>query len=238
MRLIISIIFFVIIADNLFAQDYAEFTTDTTRFERWYVKDDGKLPERITEQVWFINGQEMRYGSGKIKVKVNPNKLDTILYKGYRRNKFDTIICNISETKKYKFYFNECCGAFNIHDESTNIFIQGKILYQLKNLDDKIYLGTLGEAGILVKYKNNDTLNVNCRSAMSPNVYKISFKQIELCKDSLNCNEGICLQEKEKLNWEFGFQTISKKIDFLFMPLKSDPLLIIYDPKTDTIKIE
>lgn len=238
MRLLISIIFTLIIANNLVAQDYAEFTTDTTRFRRWYAKEDGKLPKNITQQVWYINGQEMRYGSGKIKIKVNPNKLDTILYKGYRRNKFDTIICNVSEAKKYKFYFNECCSAFNIQDELTKKFIQGKILYKLKNLDHKTYLGTLGETGILVTYKNKDTLNVNCRSAMSPNVYDISFKQIEPCTDSLNCNEGICLQEKEELNWEYGFHTVSEKFNFLFMPLKSTPLLIIYDPKTDTIKIE
>ncbi len=240
MKQIITILFLSILTNTLVAQDYAEFRTDTTRFKRWYAKDDGKLPERITEQVWFINGQEMRYGSGVIKVKVNPNKLDTILYKGYRRKGFDTIICNISEANNYKLYYNECCGAFNIQDESTKKFIQGKIIYKLKNTDDRTYLGTLGEAGILVKNKNIDTLNVNCRSAMSPNIYNISFRQIELCKDSLNCNEGICLQEKGKdePNWDFGYKTVSLKLDFLFMPLKSEPLIIIYDPKTDTIKIE
>lgn len=240
MKLIITILFLGVLTTTLVAQDYAEFRTDTTRFKRWYAKDDGKLPERITEQVWFINGQEMSYGSGAIKVKVNPNKLDTVLYKGYRRKELDTIICNISEAKNYKFYYNECCDAFNIQDESTKKFIQGKIIYQLKNTDDKTYLGTLGEAGVLVKNKNVDTLNVNCRSAMSPNVYNISFRQIELCKDSLNCNEGICLQEKGKdePNWDFGYKTVSIKLDFLFMPLKSEPLIIIYDTKTDTIKIE
>jgi len=239
-KLIITILFLGILTNTLVAQDYAEFRADTTSFKRWYAKDDRKLPEIITEQVWFINGQEMRYGSVPIMVKVNPNKLDTILYKGYRRKELDTIICNISEAKNYKFYYNECCGAFNIQDESTKKFIQGKIIYQLKNTDDKTYLGTLGEAGILVKYKKIDTLNVNCRSAMSPNVYNISFRQIEFCKDTLNCNEGICLQEKGKdnPNWNFGYKTVSIKLDILFIPLKSEPLIIIYDPKADTIEIE
>jgi len=240
MKLIITILFLGILTNTIVAQDYAEFRTDTTRFKRWYGKDDGKLPERITEQVWFINGQEMGYGSGAIKVKVNPNKLDTILYKGYRRKELDTIICNISEAKNYKFYYNECCGAFNIQDESTKKFIQGRIIYQLKNSDNKTYLGTLGEAGIMVNSKNTDTLNVSCRSAMSPNVYNISFRQIELCKDSLNCKEGTCLQEKGKdePNWDFGYKTVSKKLDILFIPLKSEPTFIVYDPKTDRIKIK
>ena len=215
----------------LFAQDYAEFRTDTTRFKRWYKVDDGKLPERITEQVWFINGQELRYGSGVIKVRANLNKLDTILYKGYRKKEFDTIICNISEPKKYKFYYNECCGAFNIKDESTNRFIQAQIIYKLKNPDYKTYLGTLGEAGIIVN--NTDTLNVSCRSVMSPNVYNITFSQIQLCEDRLNCTERTCLQEKgkEEPNWDFGYKIISKKMDILFMPLTQEPIYIIYDPK-------
>lgn len=236
MKLIISILLLGTLINSLVAQEYAEFRSDTTRLERWYAKEDGKLPEYISEQVWFINGQEMRYGSGVLKIKPNPNKLDTMLYKGYRRDKFDTIICNISEAKKYEFYYNECCGAFNIKDESTKGFIQGKIVYKLKTSSDKTYLGTLGETGILVS-KNNDTLRVNCRSAMSPNVYNISFRQIEPSKDGLNSKEGICLQEKEGLNREYGYQTISKKMDFLFMPLKSEPLIIMYDPKTDSIEI-
>ena len=118
--------------------------------------------------------------------------------------------------------------------------IQGKIVYEIKNPDNKTYLGTLGETGRIVTYQDTDTLNVECRSAMSPNVYKITFSQIETCKDSLNCNEGMCLQEKGKdePNWDYGFKTVSTIIDFIFMPLKSDPLIIVYDPKTDAIKIK
>ena len=94
MKLIITILLLSVLTNTLVAQDYAEFRTDTTRFKRWYAKDDGKLQERITEQVWFINGQKMQYGSGAIRVKVNPNKLDTILYKGYRRKELDTGECD------------------------------------------------------------------------------------------------------------------------------------------------
>lgn len=236
MKQILIILLLGFLTTKLIAQDYAELRTDTTRFRRY----GGNLPERITEQVWFINGQEIRYGSETIKIKPDPNKLDTILYKAYLRKDFDTIICNISEAKKYKFYYNECCGAFSIQDELTKRFIQGKVIYQLKSLDNKTYLGTLGEAGIIVSRKNSDTLSVNCRSAMSPNIYNISFRQIEVCKDSLHCNEGTCLQGKvnDEPNWNFGYKTVSKKLDILYMPLKSEPIEIIYDPKTDKITIE
>lgn len=240
MRLLICILTFLIAVNNLFAQDYAEFSTDTTRFKTWYAKDDGKLPDRITQQVWYINGQKMSYGSGTIKVEVTPSKLDTILYQGYRRNSLDTIICNISKPNKYKFFYNTCCGRFNIQNESSKKFIQGNVLFNLKNPDKNTYLGTLGETGKIVKYQDKDTLKVDCRSAMSPNVYRITFKQIDICKDSLDCEESTCLQEngKDEPNWDFGYNTLSEKLDFIFMPLKSEPVEIMYDPKANKIEIK
>ncbi|MFT5778724.1 MAG: hypothetical protein ACI837_001680 [Crocinitomicaceae bacterium] len=86
-------------------------------------------------------------------------------------------------------------------------FIQGEISYRLKKSNESnSYLGTLGEAGMLVSSENTDTLKVDCRSAMSPNVYTISFSQIERCLvDDTNCEEGICLQEKEKQGIKLWF---------------------------------
>ncbi|MCG8575232.1 MAG: hypothetical protein MI810_10140 [Flavobacteriales bacterium] len=235
------ILLLLLMSQQALAQQFAEFKTDTNRFIHYYDYGDGqgRLPPEITEQYWLINGQKMTYGSGTIKVKVDANKLDTILYMGYRRSAFDTIICNISEAKSYTFYHNDCCGAFDVQDDATGKFIRGQVIYQLKSASkSNTYLGTLGEAGILVS-KQTDTLKVHCRSAMSPNTYPISFRQIEICRDSL-CKEGICLQEEGKgePNWDFGYKTISTKMSFLFMPLKSKPLIIIYDPKTDSIEIK
>lgn len=234
----LTILFFLLVfSSNLSAQGFAEFNTDTTRFEMRRTKE-GKLEKIIPKQVWYINGQKMWFGSGRVKVKVNPNKMDTILYQGYRHHKMDTILCNISEPKKYTFYYNACCGAFNIKDESNKSFTKGKVLFQLKNKDNKSYLGTLGEAGILVTQFSTDTLYEHCRSAMSPNVYPISFQEIAPCRDSIHCQEGTCLQVKnDEVNWEYGYRTISKKAGFLYMPLNQDPLLISYDPKTNKIVI-
>ncbi len=240
MKVTFIIIFFAFFSNGLTAQEYAEFSTDTTRFRRFYKNKKTNLPEYISNQEWYINGQKMNYGSGKIKVKVNPNTLDTILYKGYRRKKFDTIICNIAEAKKYKFYYNECCGAFNIKDESTNSFIIGKINYRLKSkTPSKTYLDTLGESGIIVSTKKDNTLYTKCRSAMSPNIYNISFREIEYCSNDQNCTEGICLQKENQKEpqMNFSFHTIDVKMKFLFMPLTSDPVDITFDPKTNQVVI-
>ena len=89
--------------------------------------------------------------------------------------------------------------------------------YKLKSLDNKTYLGILGETGVLVEYNKNGTLVVNCRSAMNPNIYNIAFNEIEPCVDRLACDEGTCLQEKGKLNWEYGYRIIYEKISFLLV---------------------
>lgn len=240
MKKIITITFYCF-STLLLSQDFAEFSTDTTMFRHYYREGKHELPEYISEQEWFINGQRMTYGSKKIKVRVNSDQLDTVLYKGYRREEFDTIICNISEPRKYIFFYNECCGAFNIQDEESGKFIQGKVTYKLLTNDtSQLYLGTLGEAGILVNGTSNDTLKEDCRSAMSPNVYNISFRSIEQCSDSIECSEGTCLQIKGKDEpvYNYGYTTISKKVDFLFLPLISKPLTVVYDPKTDSIRIK
>ncbi len=236
MRLLVGILVLTI-PFSILSQEYAEFSTDTTRFRTYYTKDGKQLPDHISQQVWYINGQKMHYGSGSVQVKVNPNKLDTILFQGYRRNSFDTIICNVSEPNKYRFFYNPCCGRFNIQNESSKKFIPGNVLFNLKHKSTNTYLGTLGETGRLIGHQNKDTLHVDCRSAMSPNVYKITFKQIDICENDSDCEEGTCLQNEGETNWDFGFNTVSKKLDIIFMPLKSEPIEIVYDQKKDKIEI-
>jgi len=191
------------------------------------------------EAEWRINGQTLHYGSKPIKIKTD-NILDTILFKQYSNSNIDTIICNITKAGNFKFYYNECCGGFNIADE-TGKFIVGSIVFSIQGQDNKNkYLGTLGETGILVSSKSKDILKTGCRSAMSPNVYQITFSQIEICKDTINCKEGTCLFEtgKKELNYEFGYKTVSKKIDCLFLPLSNQPIKVTYLPRKDRIRID
>lgn len=101
-------------------------------------------------------------------------------------------------------------------------------------------MGTLGETGLLVKSTSKDTLSIGCRSAMSPNIYEITFREIEICKDTADCDESICLFEKgkEELNYNFVYKTVSKKMDCLFLPLSNRPIKITYDPRIDKIRFE
>ena len=218
-----------LLSNAVLAQEYAEFMTSINRQQRHFGKDKDKFPKSMTESVWFINGQKMFFGCKPVKVRVNPNKLDTIIYNGYRQRKSDTILCNISEAKQYIFHYNECCGGFNIQDGATKQYFKGRVIFQVKQENNQTYLGTLGEAGVLLQRRKSDTLKVGCRSAMSPNVYPISLSTIELCKEGLDCNEEFCLQTNDNLQYDFRFKIQSKKLDVLFMPLKFEPLVIVYD---------
>lgn len=235
MKKSILILFVSLFQSYLNAQEYAEFRTDTT-----FLKKSGKnMTERILNQVFFFNGQEMRYGSGTIKVEVTPNKLDTILFKKSEDAPFDTIICNVSEPKKYVLHYNHCCGAFNIHEEGKGM-IKGKIIYKLTNSSDHIYLGTIAETGMIIKSKNKDAFYSECSSAMSPNVCKIAIMEIGACHDSSICIYNTCLKEPgtEEPDWNFEFSVLSKKMEMFYMPLNSEPLIITFNPETDEIKIK
>ncbi len=231
-----NIIFILTITPTVLFGQTTTFSADTTRFFGETRKD---IYDKIMEAEWRINGQTLHYGSMPITIKTD-NILDTILYRQRNNSKVDTIVCNINKAGHFKFYYNECCGGFNIADE-TGKFIIGSVIFSIKEQDNKkTYLGTLGETGILVNSTTKDTLKTGCRSAMSPNVYQLTFSQIEICKDTINCKEGTCLFEKGKdeLNYEFGYKTISRKIDCLFLPLSNQPIKVTYDPRTDRLYLQ
>ncbi len=229
-------ILITILSSSLSFGQTATFSADTTRFCKETRKD---IYDKIMEAEWRINGKTLYYGSKPITI-MTDNILDTILYRQRSNSNVDTIVCNITKAGNFKFYYNECCGGFNIADEAGK-FIIGSIIFSIQGQDNKKkYLGTLGETGILVNSTAKDTLKTGCRSAMSPNVYQLTFSQIEICKDMIDCIEGTCLYEKgnEELNYEFGYKTVSKKIDCLFMPLSNQPIKVTYDLRTDRIRIE
>jgi hypothetical protein len=215
----------------------AMFYADTT--DLW--QDAGQRRdrlERIMEMEWRIKGQVLHFGSKPIVVKPDANEIDTLFYRQSNSAKWDTIVCNIKEPLTYKFVYNVCCDGFNVAGPDGK-FIIGKVNFRLTGKqNNKTFLGTLGEAGILTNVNTTETLLPGCRSAMSPNIYLVSFKEIRICNDSLICKEDICLFEKGKkeLNYEFKFKTISSKVNFLFMPLSS-PIQITYDTKSGKVTI-
>ena len=110
----------------------ATFSSDTTRFFNETRKD---IYNKIMEAEWRINGQTLHYGSKPITIKTD-NMLDTILFKQYSNSNIDTIICNITKAGNFKFYYNECCGGFNIANESEK-FIIGSIIFRIQGKDNK-----------------------------------------------------------------------------------------------------
>ena len=231
-----KIVFILIIVPSILYGQTATFSADTTRF---YKETNSEIYAEIMEAEWIINGQTLRYGSKPITVKTD-NILDTILYRKRTHSQWDTIICNINQSGNFQFIYNECCGGFNIADESGK-FIEGSVIFKIKGKENnKLYLGTLDDDGLLVNTTTKDTLKFACRSLLHPNIYQITFKEIEICKDTIGCPEEVCLYEKGKddLDYGFGYKTISLKLDFLFLPLSNQPITIIYDPKTDKIRIE
>jgi hypothetical protein len=216
----------------------ATFYADSTSL--W--QDVGRkkqLLDRVMEMEWKINGHVLRFGSKPLGVNADPNTIDTLFYRQNSKAKWDTIICNIKEAVTYKFTYNTCCDGFNVSG-SNGKFIKAKVHFRLiGKAKHKTFLGTLGEAGILVDVSTTDTLLPGCRSAMSPNIYSLSFKEVQVCTDSSRCKEDICLFEKDKeeMNYEFKFRTISSKLHILFMPLSGDPIQITYNADSDKITI-
>lgn len=233
-----DIIFILTIFPSIIFGQAATFSADTTRFyeEKRSSKD---ICDKIMEAEWRINGQTLYYGSQPVTIKTD-NVLDTIMFRQRKNSQWDTIICNINRTGNFRFYYNMCCGAFDIADETGN-FIVGSVIFRLHGKDnEKIYLGTLGETGLLVKPTSRDTLQAGCRSVMSPNMYQLTFSEIEICKDTLNCNQVTCLYVKgqQELNYEFRYRIITLKLNCLFLPLSNEPIRVTYDLHTDKVRVE
>jgi hypothetical protein len=233
-----NIIFILTIFPVVLLGQTATFSADTSQF----FKEKNRNPEiynKIMEAEWKINGEILHYGSKPISVKTD-NIIDTIYYRQFKNSKWDTLICNINKPKHYIFHFNPCCGGFNISDD-TNKYVIGSVNFNIKNTDNKRqFLGTLGEAGIIVSSKFISTLEPACRSAMSPNVYQLTLKEFEICKETADYNEVTCLYMKgnEELNYEFSYITTSLKLDCLYLPLSNEPIRVTYDLKIGKVKIE
>ena len=218
---------------------FAEFSTDTT----WlYQKAGGRREnrDRILEMQWILNGKRLTFTSPAIKIKADPNKIDTLLYRNNNNARWDTILCNVSTPGRYQFEYNECCSGFDVLDRATGRRIEGRVVFTLTTPDKRAFLGALGDVGTIVQTVTSDTLRPVCRSPMSPNIYRITFKEIKKCSGGEDCETELCLVErgKSKPAYDFEYKTISTKLEILYMPLGTDPLLVTYDPRRDQIRIK
>ena len=231
------ILFLFLFFEQINAQEFAEFTTDTTRIH-------DNMRERVAKEVWYINGQEMHYNGTVIKIKPDPKKFDTIIYYRQNRKNCDTVICNITAANKYTLIYNECCGFFNVRSKTTKI--TGSVLFQIKNNDEKnLYLGTIGMTGILVNESNTQAIYDECSSAMSPSGNFINFSQVRTCQDfdydNIDCNGMVCLWKEGGVHFddeEYEYKVIKSEMGFLWLGLNESPLIVTYDVSEKRLTLE
>lgn len=220
------------------ANKYAEFMADSTELRKLFSGDHNGF-RKILEMEWIIQKDTLRFGQKSIQVVPNKYKIDTIYFKVDDQSGYDTLICNISEAKKYNFNYNTCCNGFNIYDFESNRMVKGSILLELSNAkESNKYLATLGEAGMIINNNVYDTIKVNCRSAMSPNIYNVSISQIKDCKNKEKCIELMCLQIPgiNEFEYDYEYEVISEIEKFNYLPLSNNPLKINYDLEQGKIK--
>ena len=208
---------------------------------------DSEVSPQGTSGEWRINGQKMTWNSKPINVTPNQNALDTIFFTDdYVR--WDTIICKIKAADSISFRYNDCCGGFNVYNKSFVYDTLKKsselnVIFNLQSRSNNHYLGTIGMAGILVKYNSRDTLQQSCGGAMASNVKNIELLAINECKDTMNCkNSAMCFYTNTNNQTENPFLYNEKKklIRFLYVSLQAEVLTVNYNPKTGktSIKIE
>lgn len=219
---------------------FATFTADSTELRKLIGDNNERLFNKILEMEWIINDDTLKFGSSEIYLITNENKLDTIYFKVNAKSAYDTLICNIAQPIKYRFIYNTCCGGFDVIEDKTNNRIGGKVLMKIsKSPVNEIYLGTFGEAGMIIGDAFKDTLSVTCTSAMSSNIYAVKLIQIESCKASETCETLMCFQATfGKDKFDYDYKTVSQKLNFLYLPLSNKPLPITYNLLSNTISIE
>ncbi|HTL82653.1 MAG TPA: hypothetical protein VL651_13160 [Bacteroidia bacterium] len=230
------IILFSIFTCSAFAQkQYATFTADSSELRKQTGSNTDDFDE-VMQMEWKMNGKVLRFGSS-MKIKVN-NQPDTIFFKQSENSKWDTIICLVKEPEKYYFVYNECCGGFDVFDDKDRLITASVIFHFEEKQDSGIYIGTLGETGIVLNTSVSDTLWPACHSALAPNIYGIGIYKIELCHDTAeDCDQYTCVNIPGMKVGD-GFRRDKTYSQFLFLPLSSDPLEVNFDQLSGKLRLK
>jgi hypothetical protein len=200
---------------------------------------DQKTIDHILEMEWMIANDTLKFGHF-LEVLPDPDKLDTIYYRRSADRDWDTLICNFKEPQLIKFVYNVCCDAFNVIDEHGKI-VTGQVSFSVEMpRSSDMFLGILGEGGILINASTTNLLEPICRSVMLPNIYPLSLRKIGPCEDPLHCPEGICINSKQEEGSfiDFGYSAFATPIKCLFLPLDNEPLHVTYNAKTERVTIK
>ena len=165
---------------------------------------------------WTIQGKSFGWGE-TIEVDVTKNQMDTVFFQRSPKSDVDTIICDIKEARNYKFFFNACCGAFNVRSNDSRK-ISGEVVFELKEkVLDSTVVGTIAETGSFVKGKESQTFSTICSSAMASNISVVSLGEITNCNEIEDCQGWFCNytenEDEESYSDDLGF----KKIYFNFL---------------------
>jgi hypothetical protein len=199
-------------------------------------ENNPKPTKEQLETVWLINGQKLTWGSKPIYILPDSSNLDTIYFKEDNNSNWDTIICNIKVAKAYTLSPNECCGGFMTGQAKI------RVEFNIEKPSKKNFLGEYGGSAILAKYKKKAILDTHCLGLMVSNITHIQLSDIEIRKDSSNnADRPICFYENydKEASGDFYYKTNKKLVNFLFMPLNDETVIINYNIETDkkTIKI-
>jgi hypothetical protein len=196
--------------------------------------------KRIQEMEWRIHGQVLHFGDDTLRIPVD-DVLDTIYYRRDLRADWDTMICNIDRPKLISFLYNDCCGAFNVSDASMRRLVQASVEFRLVgNARSKVYLGMMGEDGALLQAGRPAVLHPVCHSAVVPNIFPISLRQIWPCSPADSCGEGACLMQpgQAEPQYEFGFKSVTTIAEFYYLPIDERPLVVTYDLRTRKVTVQ
>ena len=224
LKLLIALLFL----PSFVKAQYAVFTTDTN----FHSEQDQVHNE------WIIAGKRLTYGGAPIKVKVD-NVLDTIFFRTDIQRPWDTIICQISRAETFYFVYNDCCGGFYIADSNKRFFHPLTIFTISKSDKKHLYIGKLGDDGALINRGDlrTDTLKISCHSPLQPNVFYLSFEQIEINNDTTLSLENACLETDNDINYEFNYISLKSYCNFLYMPLSHAPVTMVISRKRGLVTI-
>jgi hypothetical protein len=219
--------------------------SDTTTIElsrhtaKFYA--DTSIRKRLTfanvplEYEWQMNGKVLKLGTPPLEIDPDSLRVDTLLFRQYKAQPWDTILFKVKDARDYFFIENACCGGFDVIDERTNHLRSGSVVFRLKNKTNKKFLARFGDAGTIMRTVP-DTISEACVSPMFPNITPVSIQQINNCRDSTTCEYISCLTDNGRSQEYYYYKPVGKKLSFYFMPLNS-PIYVEYDASTGTATI-
>lgn len=227
-----------------------------------------KIPQHAYR--WRIRGKTATawlYGAIPVeKIFLTPieGSIDTIFYQkklAADTSQWQYYLTRISVEGNYEGYVGSCCDDLNIHYSKDRFSGKSEVQFKLTSSDGKMYLGRLGNNGVMLKEGTVLPLDNPCYNSPvgNRNLYPyISIEEIdtsETCRKKFVTDDDGNLINAEKKgtielrdlvcinsNWfdQSGDGTYSycrkrSIIEFPFMGLDDKPLIVVFDAKSQKV---